>query len=121
MGTSAWQGAVQTSEGAGNRLEEPFLVPFDDHSNLANLSRDRMPGLHAIVHLSFMDVRFCLPLLTVNFLAQRLEHARPVIEKFLSLSGTVGLSHGILHQGTIVHTDNFGLETMTKSLQLTRT
>lgn len=66
-------------------------------------------------------MEFWLRIIPVRALTQRLEHARPVIAKFLSLSETVGLSHGILHQGTIVHTDNFGLETMTKSLQLTRT
>jgi CubicO group peptidase (beta-lactamase class C family) len=52
----------------------------------------------------------------MRVLTQRLEHARPVIEKILLLSGTVGLSYGILHEGKIVHTENFGLRDHDKEL-----
>lgn len=45
----------------------------------------------------------------MKVLTQRLETTRPIIEKILSLSGTVGLSYGILHEGKIVHTESFGL------------
>ncbi|KAL8807105.1 MAG: hypothetical protein Q9182_000938 [Xanthomendoza sp. 2 TL-2023] len=40
--------------------------------------------------------------------AQRLKNARPIIEKIMSLSGTVGLSYGVLHEGSVVHTASFG-------------
>ena len=44
----------------------------------------------------------------MNTLTQRLESARPVIEKIPPLSGSVGLSYEVLHEGKIVHTESFG-------------
>lgn len=45
----------------------------------------------------------------MNALTQRLESARPVLERILSLSGTVGLSYGLVHEGKVAHTKSFGL------------
>ena len=52
----------------------------------------------------------------MNALTQRLESARPLIEEILSLSGTVGLSFGLVHEGKVVHTESFGLRDHSKSL-----
>ncbi|KAL8834456.1 MAG: hypothetical protein Q9176_007480 [Flavoplaca citrina] len=49
-------------------------------------------------------------------LSQRLEATGPIIEKILSLSGTVGLSYGVLHKGKILHTRNFGFRDHNKKL-----
>ena len=46
--------------------------------------------------------------LAMNTLTRRLESTSPVIERFLSLSGTVGLSYGLLHEGKVVRTESFG-------------
>ena len=52
----------------------------------------------------------------MNTLTQRLEKTRPVIERILSLSGTVGLSYGLVHEGSVVHTGSFGLRDHSKKL-----
>ena len=55
-------------------------------------------------------------MVAMDALTQRLESARPVIEKILSLSGTVGLSYGLLHEGKVVHTESFGFRDHDKNL-----
>ena len=52
----------------------------------------------------------------MDTLTQRLDSADPVIERILSLSGTVGLSYGLLHEGEIVHTKSFGFREHDKEL-----
>lgn len=52
----------------------------------------------------------------MDSLTQRLESARPVIERILSLSWTVGLSYGLLHEGKVVHTESFGFRDHAKRL-----
>lgn len=41
-------------------------------------------------------------------LVQRLEALHPTISRLLELSGAPGLSLGILHQGSLLHTAHFG-------------
>lgn len=41
-------------------------------------------------------------------LVQALKSLRPTIEEILGISGTVGLSYGVLHEGRLLHQDSFG-------------
>jgi CubicO group peptidase (beta-lactamase class C family) len=41
-------------------------------------------------------------------ISQRLKVLDPVIGDLISISGTIGLSYGVLHQGTILHAASFG-------------
>lgn len=41
-------------------------------------------------------------------IVSRFVSIKPVIQEILSISGAVGLSYGILHQGQVVHTESFG-------------
>ena len=54
----------------------------------------------------------------MDTLTQRLESAGPVIERILSLSGTVGLCYGLLHEGKVVHTKSFGFRDREKKLSV---
>ncbi|KAL8708942.1 MAG: hypothetical protein Q9220_006274 [cf. Caloplaca sp. 1 TL-2023] len=51
-------------------------------------------------------------------LIQRLEAAKPTIQQILKLSGTVGMSYGILHEGKVVHTESFGFRDYGKKLSV---
>jgi CubicO group peptidase (beta-lactamase class C family) len=41
-------------------------------------------------------------------ISQRLKVLDPVIGDLISISGTIGLSYGVLHLGTILHAASFG-------------
>lgn len=44
----------------------------------------------------------------IDSMVSRFTGIKPMIEEILSVSGVVGLSYGILHQGQIIHTESFG-------------
>lgn len=46
----------------------------------------------------------------------RLKGIRPTIEEILSIAGSVGLSYGIVHNGKLVHLDNFGYRNLEEKL-----
>jgi CubicO group peptidase (beta-lactamase class C family) len=45
---------------------------------------------------------------TMEGIVKRLASLRPTIEEMVSLSGTAGLTYGVIYRGHIIHTENFG-------------
>ena len=52
----------------------------------------------------------------LELIVSRLKAIRPTIEEMLSIAGSVGLSYGVVHKGTMVHLDNFGYRNVEEKL-----
>ena len=50
----------------------------------------------------------------LSLAVRRLVAARLINEHMLYICGTVGLSYGVIHQGEVVHMDNFGFRDLEK-------
>lgn len=52
----------------------------------------------------------------LELIVSRLKGIRPTIEEILSIAGSVGLSYGVVHNGNMVHVDNFGYRNLEEKL-----
>lgn len=48
----------------------------------------------------------------MNGIVNRLTALRPNVEDIMSLTGSAGLTYGVIHQGEVIHTENFGYRDM---------
>jgi CubicO group peptidase (beta-lactamase class C family) len=52
----------------------------------------------------------------MDTVVKRLAALRPTIEEIISRAGTAGLTYGVIHQGQVIYTDNFGYRNVEKKL-----